>query len=427
MAFHLTAAGLVYLAAMLALAITQAPLGGSLFFALAAIAAAAYVAALWRVWNARDLKRGAFLSALAFAVLFRAPLAAGPVHYDNDMVRYLWDGRVQRLGINPYLVVPADPELGWTHTPLTRNMPSARQKTSYPPGAQLFFRLVVSLHESGRAMKLALVFCDLLTILVVWRWLVAMGWSEWLTVAYAWNPLVVLEVAHSGHIDALGALWIAAAAYWLARKRTALATVAFVFAVATKLLPIVLVPMLWRRIARRDAVIGVALFALLYIPFSGGPQIALGGITRVVEHIRFNGPVFRVLRELTTPAIAAAAAVALGLLVAAWCRWRLAAHHPAAWAWPMAVALACAPVVYPWYLLYTTPFLVVRSTLPILIWTISILPVYVVWDLARTGGRWIVPGPVLIFQYAAVVSVAAFLAAQRWRRRALRENSSGPS
>ena len=64
-------------------------------------------------------------------------------------------------------------------------------------------------------MKLALVACDLLTMIVLWRWLAATGRSEWLTLAYAWNPLVVLEVAHSGHIDALGALWITAAAFWL--------------------------------------------------------------------------------------------------------------------------------------------------------------------------------------------------------------------
>ena len=64
-------------------------------------------------------------------------------------------------------------------------------------------------------------------------WLEAIGCSEWLTLAYAWNPFVVMEVAHSGHIDGLGALWLAAAAYWLTRRRTALATIAYVLAVAT--------------------------------------------------------------------------------------------------------------------------------------------------------------------------------------------------
>ncbi len=59
----------------------------------------------------------------------------------------------------------------------------------------------------------------------------------------------------------------------------------------------------------------------------------------------------------STPQVAAGTAVILGLLVAVWARWRLEASDPAGWAWPMAVALACAPVVYPWYLLSFTPFL----------------------------------------------------------------------
>jgi hypothetical protein len=405
----LTIAGLLYVGATLTLAILQTPLGTVTYFALAGLATAAYVFTLRRVWQDPALKRRLFFSALAFALFFRLPLALSPVDPDNDMMRYLWDGRVQRLGINPYLVLPADPELAWTHTTDTRAMPSARQKTPYPPAAQLFFRLVVTVRDSPWTMKLALVACDLLTILVVWRWLVATGRNEWLTLAYAWNPLVVLEVSYSGHIDALGALWISAAALWIARRRTALATLAFVFAVATKVLPIVLVPLLWRRITRRDAALGAALLILLYLPFSGGPQIALGGLTRVVEHIRFNGPAFLAIRFVSNPAVAGAVAVLLGLLAAAWCRWRLGELHPASWAWPMGIALAFAPVIYPWYLLYLTPFLVTTVTLPLTVWTVSVMPVYYVWEISRNGGRWMVPPPILVLEFGLVVAAVVVL------------------
>ena len=407
-------AAVCYLAAMVALAVTQAPLGTPLFFALASVGVLAYAAVMVRVWRAPSPSRNLFLSALAFAVLFRAPIAVAPVSPDNDMIRYLWDGRIQRLGINPYAVLPSDPQLQWTHTDETRNMPSARHRTPYPPAAQLFFRFVVGLHDSARAMKLALVACDLLTILVLWRWLVATERPPWLTLAYAWNPLVVLEVGHSGHIDALGALWIAAAVHWLSRKRSALATVAFVLAVTTKLLPIVLAPLLWRRISRRDAVLGGALLVLLYLPFMAGPQVALGGVNNVVAHVRFNGPIFMAIRTATNPTVAAAAAVTVGLLAAAWCRWKLSADNPAAWAWPMALALVAAPVVYPWYLLYVTPFLLTSATLPLTVWTVSILPVYVVWELAGRGGAWVVPGTILSIEYGVVLAVASVM---MWRRR----------
>ena len=76
-------------------------------------------------------------------------------------------------------------------------------------------------------------------------------------------------------------------------------------------------------------------------------------------------------------------------------RFTRAAGDPAAWAWPMAVSLAAAPVVYPWYLLYFTPFLFTRAALPLVAWTYSALPVYIVWHLSRQGQRWIVPGWVM--------------------------------
>jgi alpha-1,6-mannosyltransferase len=410
------ASGTVGLAVVLTLAISRTPLGAPLFFSLLALFTVVYATLLARVWRACGERRRAFQLALLFAVLFRVPLALSPVNSDSDMVRYLWDGRVQQQGLNPFAVIPADPALSATHTAESARMPSLRARTPYPPGAQLFFRLVVAVHDSTLAMKLALVLCDLLTILLVARWLRASGRSEWLAVAYAWNPLVVLEVAHSGHIDALGALWIAASACWLTERRTLLATLAFVMAVATKLLPIVLVPLLIGRVRIRDAAIGVALLGALYFHYHDPAAVTLGAVPNVVAYIRFNGPVFRGLAALLSPQGAAAVALLAGITAAAVARWRYDASDPAAWAWPMALALVCAPVIYPWYLLYLTPFLFTRSTLPLLAWCVSGLAAYVVWDISRHGGRWIVPPAIQAFELAVPILVAGALAAGADRR-----------
>jgi hypothetical protein len=408
--------GVIYLAATVTLVVSRAPLGSPLFFSCLAAAAAAYVAMLHASWRAPQTSHRLLLTAFLFALAFRVPLALAPVGADNDMVRYLWDGRVQRLGYNPYAVVPADPAMAHTHTDLTRQMPSIRARTPYPPGAQLFFRLVVSIRETTRAMKVALVLCDVLSILVLWRWLTAIGRSPWLALAYAWNPLVVLEVAHSGHIDALGALWIVASAYFLARRRTTLASIALVLAIATKLLPIVLAPLYWRRIRFGDGVLAAAVLGGMYWLFADGTNVPVGAVPNVVAHIRFNGPIFRTIAAATSPFLAAAAAVVLGLMAAAWARKRLERTDPAAWAWPMAAALAAAPVIYPWYLLYFTPFLWSRAVIPLLAWTLSSLPVYIVWDYARAGGRWIVPGVVEFSEFFAVVMTGVTLGVLAKRR-----------
>ena len=409
--------GFTYLFATLTLVISRTPLGSPLFFACVLAAVAAYAALLPAIANdAVQPPRRLLLTAFLFAIAFRVPLAVAPVGSDSDMVRYIWDGRVQRLGYNPYVVVPADPEVAHTHTDETRQMPSRRASTPYPPGAQLFFRLIVTISDSTRAMKMALVWCDILTILILWRWLLAGDRSPWLALIYAWNPLVVLEVAHSGHIDALGAMWIAASAFYLFRKRTTLASITLVLAIATKLLPIVLAPMYWRKIRARDAMLGGLLLSGLYWLFVDGREFPLGALPNVVAHIRFNGPVFQAIAAVTAPQLAAAVAVLAGLACAVWARRTYGSSDPAAWAWPMAVSLLCAPVIYPWYLLYFPPFLWSRATIPLLMWTLSSLPVYIVWARARDGGRWLVPFYIQVLEFGLVIGAALFLA-NRSRRR----------
>ena len=161
-----------------------------------------------------------------------------------------------------------------------------------------------------------------------------------------------------------------------------------------------------------------ALGIALYLPFTDGTAIPLGAVPNVVAYIRFNGPVFEFLATLASPQAGAATAVLLGLAVAAWARWRLPVSDPAAWAWPMALSLACAPVIYPWYLLSFTPFLWSRRTIPLATWTLSSLAVYIVWHRSRMGGRWIVPRYIEAFEFGAViVSAIVVLAIVRQRSR----------
>jgi hypothetical protein len=400
------------LASALLLALTQARLGSRLFFLFATGLCVSQLLAVIGIRRAEPPRTWLWI-AVGVAVACRVPLMVGPVNYDSDMVRYVYDGRVQRFGYNPYAVVPSDPALAHTHTADTARMPSRNARTPYPPAAQLFFRLMVTLWESARVMKCVLTLLDIATIFIVLQWLRVTGRSEWLFLGYAWNPLVILEVAHSGHIDGLGVFWIALCAYWMTRRRTSLAAVAFTLAVATKLLPIVLAPLFLGRVKPRDIAIGAGALLLLYLPFMTAGVMPIGAVPNVVEHIRFNSPIFRPLAWAVTPTGAAVFALAAGLAAAAWARWKLDVSAPAAWAWPMAVTLACAPVIYPWYLLFFTPFLLTATTLPLSAWTWTVLPVYLVWEWAQFGARWRVPAWLMTVEYGAVVAAIVFLAIVR--------------
>jgi hypothetical protein len=400
------------LASALLLALTQARLGSRLFFLFATGLCVSQLLAVIGIRRAEPPRTWLWI-AVGVAVACRVPLMVGPVNYDSDMVRYVYDGRIQRFGYNPYAVVPSDPALAHTHTADTARMPSRNARTPYPPAAQLFFRLMVTLWESARVMKSVLTLLDIATIFIVLQWLRVTGRSEWLFLGYAWNPLVILEVAHSGHIDGLGVFWIALCALWVARRRTSLAAIAYTLAVATKLLPIVLAPLFLGRMKARDIAIGAGALLLLYLPFMTAGVMPIGAVPNVVEHIRFNSPIFRPLAWAVTPTGAAVFALAAGLAAAAWARLKLDVNDPASWAWPMAVTLACAPVIYPWYLLFFTPFLLTATTVPLTVWTWTVLPVYLVWEWAQFGARWRVPAWLMTLEYGAVVTAIVLLAILR--------------
>ena len=378
------------------------------FVALLGVASVAYVGALLSISRGTASRR-LLIVCLLVAGVWRIALVSGAPLVSDDVYRYVWDGRVQRFGYNPYRSAPDDPALAHLHTDVTRQIDpsSAALPTIYPPVAELFLRAVVTVHESVAAVVVAVVLCDLLTVWVLWIWLVRSGRSPWWVLAYAWHPLVALEGAGGGHIDAVGTLLVVTAAYALSQRRGLLATMALGAAFAVKFLPIVLVPLFWGRVRLRDALAGVGLVVLAYLPFSG-PSLspAVGSLRVYTETWRFNGPIFTILEPwLGAVGVLIVAAVA-GVVVAGIARMTLEVEHPAAWAWPMAASLLVMPVVYPWYLLWVTPFLTTRAAWPLVAWTLGSLVTYLVWSSEVAGTGWVLPGWVLPLEYGLVAAVA---------------------
>lgn len=408
------AGGAIIGAALFAFGLIRPDDGTAAFFVLLALAAVGYFATLHQVANGLRPSGRALIACAALAFAWRVPLLLAPPEPRADVRRYVWDAHLIRAGLSPYAVVPKDP--AFAHLRTSENWPvnNADVPSPYPPGAQLFFLAATAASESALAIRLATVLCDALLALLVWRSIVAAGANPGWVLAYLWSPLVSLEVARHGHVDVVGALCLAFAAFALAAGRAWLGSLAFAVSLAVKPIPIVLLPLLWRRISRRHVVAGVSVLLALYLPFFARGWIPLGSVPQVVEDFRFNGPIFAALASLWTPVAAAVFAVVLGLVVAAWARRRLPLAAPQAWAWPMAVALLCAPLVYPWYLVWLAPFLLTTEAMPLTIWTVSILSTYVVWRLP--GTTWVVPPWALLVEYGALAGAALWL----WRRERLR-------
>jgi alpha-1,6-mannosyltransferase len=390
------------------------------------LAGIAYLLAIREFFATPRFARRVVVIGLVLAAVWHIAFVRVPSGADDDIHRYVWDGRLQRLGYNPYIVVPSDPAAQGLHTPETRNLNNPQLSSPYPPGAQLFFRAVTALQESTFALKVAFVVCDFAIVFVLLDVLRRRKQGEHLVLAYAWNPLLAIEVAGSGHIDIVCALLLIVSVAALGRRWRATAAVGLGLAVAVKLLPIVLLPLYWKRIRIRDATLAAAVVGLLYVPFLSHGRIPIGSLGTYLQSFRFNGPVFAVLDQVAPPQLLVGLAVVVGLVTATWLRSAAPENSPDVFAWPMAASLLCAPVVFPWYLLSLLPFLTSASTWLLILWTVSIIPTYVVWHLRTLGRPWgSLPGWVMVIEYGCVAMAAAIVALRRIAQPAVLKTSNG--
>ncbi len=394
------------------------------FFIPLAVAGVAYILTIRELFSTPEFPRHVIVFGLALSALWHFQFLRMPPGLDDDIHRYVWDGRMQRLGYNPYIVVPSDPALASSHTSETRTLNNPEVPSPYPAGAQLFFRAVTSIHESMFALKVAFVLCDLAIVFVLLDVLRRTRQGERWVLAYAWHPLLAIEVAGSGHVDIVGVLLLLVSVAALVRRWRAVAALAFGLAISLKFLPIVLLPLYWKRVRKRDAALAAIAVGLLYVPFLSHGRIPIGSLGTYVQRFRFNDPVFATLERVAAPQLVAGLAVLAGLLTAIWLRRKSAEGSLDAYAWPMAASLLCAPVVYPWYLLWLLPFLGSTSTVPIMVWTLSIIPTYYVWHLRIVGRPWVVPDWIMLLEYGSVAVAAAMIALRRITRSAALPSST---
>jgi Glycosyltransferase family 87 len=392
--------------------------GETSFLVPLAAAGVAYLLAIRDLLSTPRYQKKVIVFGLALAAVWHFEFLRVPPGLDDDIHRYVWDGHIQRLGYNPYIVVPSDPAAAGLHTPETRTLNNPEVASPYPPGAQLFFRAVAAIHESTFALKIAFVICDVAIVLVLLDVLRRTGRGEHWVLAYAWHPLLATEVAGSGHVDIVGALLLLVSAAALLRRWRPVAAIAFALAVAIKLIPIVVLPLYWKRVRVRDAALAAAVFGFLYVPFLNHGHIPIGSLGTYVQRFRFNDPVFATLERLMAPQVVVVLAGIVGLLTAMWMRRKFAEGSSDAFAWPMAASLFCAPVIYPWYMLWLLPFVRSVSTVPIIIWTASIIPTYYVWRLRTLGRPWLVPDGIMLLEYGSVAVAAAIITLLRITRSA---------
>ena len=250
------------------------------FLKLVAVQIVIYLAVAWLSLRTSD-SRSLLVLGLIFAALFRLSIIFFPPYLSDDIYRYIWDGRVQAAGINPYRYIPAEDSLAQLRDdkiyPYINRRDTAH--TIYPPVAEAAFLVITRFSESVTWMKVAMVGFEAVAVWAIIQLLVSFGFARQRVLIYAWHPLVVWEFAGSGHIDALAIAFIALTL--LARRKNKETATGLLLACATcvKLFPVVLLPAVYKRWSWKMPVAFVAAVVIAYLPYLGvGPMKALGSL-----------------------------------------------------------------------------------------------------------------------------------------------------
>src|SRR6516164_5132740 len=316
---------------------------------------------------------------LATAALLRLMALAAPVYLSDDIYRYIWDGRVQAAGINPYRYIPTDVNLA----PLRDQtvFPNINRNnyapTIYPPVAQMLFFAATRFGETVPVVKLVLVAVEAIGIAALLRVLRTVGAPRENILLYAWHPLPVWEIAGSGHIDAAVVAFVALALAAAVTGRRAWSGAALAAGTLVKFFPLVLLPALWRPIKSNlgdwhwlSAFIVVIIAA--YLPYLGVGSRMLGFLPAyMAEENLTSGRGFWFLdvigRAVSVPVmvyLGVAAAVMTGLAVGGL---RRPADPSASLPWATALGMAAmlfASPHYAWYFVWLLPLLCVALWWP---------------------------------------------------------------
>jgi hypothetical protein len=238
------------------------------FLKLVLIQLVIYFGVAWLSLRTRDSGQLLVLG-LIFATLFRLSILFFPPYLSDDIYRYIWDGRVQSAGINPYRYIPADESLAKLRD--DKIYPNINRRdyahTIYPPVAEGAFLLITRFSGSVTWMKAVMVASEAITVWALLQLLVSFGFPRQRVLIYAWHPLVVWEIAGSGHLDALAIAFIALALLARRKQRETLTGVILACATCVKLFPAALLPAFYKRWSWKMPSAFVGTILVTYLPY----------------------------------------------------------------------------------------------------------------------------------------------------------------
>lgn len=305
---------------------------------------------------------------ILFAIVFRFISIPGEPLFDDDIHRYMWDGKVWAGGINPYMYPPSDFHLMDLRDDNWEGINYKEIPTIYPPLAQMIFRAsrhIAPNHQAAALKGIFLIFdLGIIASIIVMLRLLAIPASR--VILYAWNPLVIKEFANSGHLDVAAIFFVALFCLLTLKGWRGLSAVALGLAILTKLYPLVLLPVLIRYFRPRHFLIIAAVLVLGYAPFLDAREFLFDGLVTYAGYWEFNDSGFALLNGLLRLFTDSPELIAKVLVITGLTSLGLYLSHDAArdnrsrmkaFFFVIGGLLIFSPTVDTWYITWIVPFL----------------------------------------------------------------------
>ena len=352
-----------------------------------------------------------------FGVAFRAAMLFSAPTLSDDIYRYVWDGRTINHGINPYRYAPSAAELAPLRDSLYTHINNRDVGTPYAPLTLATFALFQRIGDSVLVFKLGFIIADCLIMLVLLRLFARTGTPRVNLLVYAWNPLVVVEVAGSGHSDPLTVLLLLIAVNTAMAKRPWATTAGLTLAMLGKYFSVAVLPLFWKSFKGGAWIVIPAGLVAAFAVFSSSVEYHVLSLATVFEHWHFNDSLFALIYWATgslpvTRFLVVAIFFALVVKVA-----RLNWPLPRAVMTVLGGMFLLTSTFEPWYLLWIVPFLCLYPNRAWLLLTGLIMLSYEVLIRFSNDGLWVENPWISVAIFAPFFAVLAGDAVARALRR----------
>jgi len=237
-----------------------------------------------------------------FGILFRITLFPTEISTSGDVYRYIWEGKVLYNGFNPYLISPNNPKLDNLHTEELPAKVTFKHLTAiYPPLAEIIFLIGYFISgESALGLKIIFLVCEIVTLIFLLKLFSLKEKNLNLVLLYAWLPLPILEYFINAHLDPLGIMFLVVFVYYMEKGKPLISALPFALSFLVKLLPIILFPLLIKKLGVKRtfyfAFIFLFISALFYLPFTGDNLSTIQPLLKYLHRWEFNGSIYNLFK-----------------------------------------------------------------------------------------------------------------------------------